>query len=94
VGALDLVVALLPLLGIEPSREINCRKRQRISELVRDAAKGRMFPVLDLEPVLAAARLIAALAMLGHQPPSPMRQAASNSPGPISPCSNAPPHHV
>jgi hypothetical protein len=25
-------------------REINCRKRQRISELVRDAAKSRMFP--------------------------------------------------
>ena len=37
-------------------REINCRKRQRISEPVRDAAESRMLPVLDLEPVWRPAR--------------------------------------
>ena len=47
------------------------RKRQRISELVRDAAESRMFPVLDLEPVLAAAWPVDALAMLGDQPLKP-----------------------
>jgi hypothetical protein len=43
------------------------RKRQRISELVRDAAKSRMLPVFDLEPVVAAAWPVDALAMLGDQ---------------------------
>ena len=47
--------------------EINYRKRQRISELVRDAAKGRMLAVLDLEPVVAASTAVDALAMLGDQ---------------------------
>ena len=38
---------------------------------VRDAAAGRMTPVLDLEPVVAAAWPVDALAMLGDQPLKP-----------------------
>ena len=44
----------------------------------RDAAKGRMFPVLDLEPVVAAAWPVDALAMLGDQALKSHRHAASN----------------
>src|SRR4029077_16549358 len=41
--------------------------RNSALELVRDAAVGRMLPVLELDPVVASAWPVDALAMLGDQ---------------------------
>jgi len=43
------------------------KPRNSALELVRDAAKSRMLPVLDLDPVVAAAWPVDALAVLGNQ---------------------------
>ena len=50
--------------------------RNSALELVRDAAKGRMLPVLHLDPVVASAWPVDALAMLGDQAlkPHPTRR--------------------
>ena len=58
-----------------------------ISKLVRDAAVGRVPPLLPLDPVVAAVAPVGALRCFETKPSSPIRQAASNSSGPISPCS-------
>jgi hypothetical protein len=48
--------------------------------LIGDAAKGWMFPVLDLDPVIAPAAALGALAMLGRNRPGP----TLNRPGTFS----------
>ena len=52
---------------IGPGGRLLGKLRNSALELVRDAAKSRMFPVLDLEPVVAASWPVDALAMLGDQ---------------------------
>jgi hypothetical protein len=51
---------------------IKVKKAARgLAELILHPAERRMLPVLDLDPMVAPARSVDALAMLGYQPLQP-----------------------
>jgi hypothetical protein len=64
------------------------KKKSSLRKRFHDPAHSRVFPVLDLHPMLGPASLIGAIPALRPKPSSPIRRAARNRSGPISPGSN------